>query len=301
MSVFSFMTGFIFLNILMLIVFVLRKKNVHLCYYVYLLLGAIIAGACRVIFPLVFSFGYTIRSYVILPKLSSILEQDCMGFGFTLGQFMLFLWGMGIVTTLSITIIQTYQAYQYRKSIQSIQDVQANRVLHQMLQKYSHFKKCPVIVSSAVDVPQIVGILFPKIYLPILDLSDEEMEYIILHELTHARYHDPWIKFCYLALSILFWWNPLMKWFQKELDLLIEIGCDLRVTANMTDHECLSYLSTMAKLMRQLSLSHQKTPVNAIPFIEHGKVNKYKQRFIAVTNEWEQKHKKKREYYYFYL
>ena len=60
---------------------------------------------------------------------------------------------------------------------------------------------------------------------------------ILQHEFCHVKGNDLLIKLFYNLLLVIFWWNPLTYRFRKELDNLLELRCDLRITKDMNEWE----------------------------------------------------------------
>ncbi len=86
--------------------------------------------------------------------------------------------------------------------------------------------------GDGVKTPFILGIIRPKIYLPVT-LSDEDKEYVIAHERAHIKRGDHLIKpFAFLLLS-LYWFNPLMWAAYVLLCRDIELACDEKVVKSM--------------------------------------------------------------------
>ncbi len=65
-----------------------------------------------------------------------------------------------------------------------------------------------IYVADDIEVPFVLGIVRPRIYLP-SDMQEESMEYVLAHEKTHIRRMDPMKKMLALCISILHWFNPL--------------------------------------------------------------------------------------------
>ncbi|WP_291958178.1 M56 family metallopeptidase [Mahella sp.] len=66
-----------------------------------------------------------------------------------------------------------------------------------------------IYLTDHVESPFVIGLIFPKIFLPSA-LSEQEQDYIILHEQTHIRRYDHIIRIiAFLALSV-HWFNPLV-------------------------------------------------------------------------------------------
>ena len=93
---------------------------------------------------------------------------------------------------------------------------------------------CPVVVSSEVSSPYVSGPFHQTIYLPILELPEEEIELILIHEREHIRFHDAKIKLFYGVFSAILWWNPVALAFRKALDILLEMRCDKKVMSSIS-------------------------------------------------------------------
>ena len=82
--------------------------------------------------------------------------------------------------------------------------------------------------TDGIQSPFVLGVLKPKIYIP-LNLSEHEREYIILHERTHIRRHDYIIKLAAYFILCLHWYNPLVWAAFLLMGLDLEMSCDERV------------------------------------------------------------------------
>ena len=74
------------------------------------------------------------------------------------------------------------------------------------------FRRCvPVIVCDDISQPSVMGALRPKLLLPtdLTELSDSQLQLIMLHELAHLKRRDLWVNWCLFGLRLLHWWNPL--------------------------------------------------------------------------------------------
>lgn len=82
-----------------------------------------------------------------------------------------------------------------------------------------------IYLADGIDSPFVAGVFRPKIYLPSA-LSEEERAYILLHEQTHIRRGDPFIKLLSFFTLCLHWFNPLVwvAFFLSGKDM--EMSCD---------------------------------------------------------------------------
>jgi len=85
-----------------------------------------------------------------------------------------------------------------------------------------------VYKADNIRTPFVLGILFPKIYLP-ADLPPHAHEYVLLHEMTHIRRYDYIVRFvAYLALCV-HWFNPMVWLAFRLMGADMEMSCDERV------------------------------------------------------------------------
>ena len=111
-----------------------------------------------------------------------------------------------------------------------------------------------IYVTDKMISPFVMGIFRPKIYLP-QGLSEQEQEYIILHEKCHIRRCDHIVKLAaFLALSI-HWFNPLVwvafRLFCKDM----EMSCDEAVIKKMGEKIKADYCVSLMNL----STHHRNT------------------------------------------
>jgi beta-lactamase regulating signal transducer with metallopeptidase domain len=87
----------------------------------------------------------------------------------------------------------------------------------------------PVLCSSALIEPGIVGIFRPVLLLPkgILDrLTAEQMRAIVAHEMTHVRRRDNLTSAIHMAVEMIFWFHPAVWWIGARLIEERELACD---------------------------------------------------------------------------
>jgi len=86
-------------------------------------------------------------------------------------------------------------------------------------------EKDNIYISHEIDMPFVLGLIRPKIYLPV-SLSESERDYIVLHEQTHIKRFDHVFRIIgYLALLV-HWFNPLV-WIAFHVSGKdMEMSCD---------------------------------------------------------------------------
>lgn len=110
-----------------------------------------------------------------------------------------------------------------------------------------------VYLSHLVQSPVTVGYLKPIILLPIAavnNLSTQQVEAVLLHELSHIRRYDYLINFIITFFQTLFYFNPFVKMFVSQIEFEREKCCDELVLQFQYDK--ISYASALLLLEKNV-------------------------------------------------
>jgi|LGOV01.1.fsa_nt_gb beta-lactamase regulating signal transducer with metallopeptidase domain len=91
--------------------------------------------------------------------------------------------------------------------------------------KSAILEKDNIYISSTILTPFVLGLIKPKIYLPV-NLDDAEKKHILLHEQTHIKRFDHVIRFISYFVLAIHWFNPLVwvAFYLSGNDM--EMACD---------------------------------------------------------------------------
>ena len=115
-----------------------------------------------------------------------------------------------------------------------------------------------VWLSKLIDVPVTLGFLKPVILLPFAmagQLTTEQVEAILVHELAHIRRNDFLLNLGVTLLEGLFFFNPFTRWFIADLKKEREYCCDDLVLQFRYDPQ--AYVSALLTVARQASQDQQ--------------------------------------------
>lgn len=85
--------------------------------------------------------------------------------------------------------------------------------------------------NKLVSSPMLVGILKPFIVIPDSEISEEHLQYIFLHELTHLKKLDIAYKWIVQLMVCIHWYNPIVYLVSREINRSCEFSCDESVLA----------------------------------------------------------------------
>lgn len=114
-------------------------------------------------------------------------------------------------------------------------------------------KSIGLVVSSGVSSPMLLGLLHPCVVLPQLHQRDHDLLYTLLHELTHYKRRDLAYRWLVQLVLCFHWFNPLVRWMDREVSRLCELSCDEAVLRLLDASERRAYGDT---LLRAAALSN---------------------------------------------
>ena len=115
-----------------------------------------------------------------------------------------------------------------------------------------------IYICDRINTPFILGVIKPKVYIP-SNVSDEEIDSIIAHEMAHIKRHDNWWKPVAFLILMVHWFNPLVWLAYILLCGDIELVCDEKVIKNMDVEQKKKYSKAL------LSCSVSRKNILAVP------------------------------------
>lgn len=253
-SSYSLITTIVLYNLALILIYILRKRNLLLIRHGEdVLLFITLLSVIRLLSPVDFLRAYVIQSEKLVPTVKSAFELQPFSsvINLSVGHFVLLAWLMGICCFALKYIFSVYKAMHLRKSYVLTRNEQADRAVKRL------DVKAPVLVSAQVITPYTAGFFRPVIYLPDLDLSDETWEYILRHETQHIQSRDMLIKLFYAVIEVVMWWNPVSHLFMRELDAMLELRCDAALAAGLSENERLEYLEAILHILKSANTRRQ--------------------------------------------
>ncbi len=138
-----------------------------------------------------------------------------------------YIWVLGIVALLIYSLVSVLQL---KKQLRSARSIEQN-----------------IFEAENLQTPFILGLIRPKIYLPV-GLSKEERNYILLHEQIHIQRKDHVIKILAFSILSIHWFNPLVWIAFLLMSTDMELSCDERVLKEMDDEIRKPYANSLLSL-----------------------------------------------------
>lgn len=195
-------------------------------------------------------------------------------------------WALGFTIALARLVIGMFHLFSLRRHSEEInlQTLPASVALR--LNEEGRARSVKLYRSSRVSIPAVIGFFRPAIILPtalVPELSEAELDVVLLHELAHLRRWDDWSNLAQKIVKAVFFFHPAVWWIENRLTIEREMACDeivLARTANprayaaflISFHEKLQRTRTMALVQALVSRVCQLS-LRVAAILNHAKAN----------------------------
>lgn len=210
-------------------------------------------------FLLPFEFPFTVSVPVkwglsYLYDLFVMLEINILGHPINIFTIFMIAWYIGILICGSRLFLQFATIRQRYRLREAAPDSDAYAILRKITSCHQKSKAVfRIYITPRNITPFIYGIFHPVIVLPDSVHSKEELFYILSHETAHYYNHHTLYKFLCSLLEVIYFWNPLVKIFVKEINRIIEISVDSKVIAPLEPLGRLDYSKSLTSMARTLA------------------------------------------------
>ena len=134
---------------------------------------------------------------------------------------------------------------------EDIIDLQILHVLNNLRAEMGINTKVGLKTCSSMTNPILAGFLRPVIFLPSVNLSANELTFILKHELIHLKKNDLWYKALVLLTTTIHWFNPLVYIVARAIAVQCEISCDELVLQGTSSEDRRQYGETIIAFVRK--------------------------------------------------
>lgn len=177
---------------------------------------------------------------------------------FTLSQALLLVWLLGLAAVLIWGILSHLRFLRYVKRWATpVRDPDILRCYNALGDRLGLHRRPKLLLCPGLPVPMLAGLLRPVLLLPQGTVLEPDLEYALLHELTHYRRHDIWLKALALAAAAVHWFNPLLWLMRRAVEQDTELSCDEAALAFLPLEEHAAYGQTILHAVSHLN-SHER-------------------------------------------
>ena len=170
-----------------------------------------------------------------------------------LSQIVTGIWILGGVGILVWNLIAHVRLKRFLKRWASpVQDFQLLPLYNAIGDELGLDRRPRLMTCPGLAAPMLAGLFHPILLLPEQPLAPKELEYALLHELTHYRRRDIWLKALALWVRAVHWFNPLVWLMGRAIEQDTELSCDEAVLRLLPQDEHAAYGKTILSAVERL-------------------------------------------------
>ncbi len=151
-------------------------------------------------------------------------------------------WQLGMLLLLGFNII-CYVSYTRRLNKHNISaDWQETTLLNSLLKRKNSLR---LYKNPIVETPILIGFFRPVIILPDKKYEDMKLRNILMHEITHMKRHDIFVKWVLIFVGAIHRFNPFVYFVRREMNKACELACDESVIKRFDISEMQQYGETL--------------------------------------------------------
>lgn len=195
-------------------------------------------------------------------------------------QFIAIIWITGVIVFLFIHCQKHYRFVKMAdRWSEDINDEQVLALMDGIKEDLGISGHISLNVCPNIGSPMMIGIFKPRILLPVVNISQGELRFILKHELVHYKRKDLWYRYLLLLATALHWFNPVIYLMVKVVNAQCELSCDAEVVRNSNMNTRYQYCETIAVL-----LENQSKMKTALSTNFYGGKNGMKNRFLSIMD-----------------
>ena len=165
-------------------------------------------------------------------------------------RLVIVVWLLGVLVRTAVAVVRVlrFDRTVLRKST-LVTDPAILQPVKEIREELGIRRKVPVYCHPAVQVPALVILGGPRILMGSRDFSQEELSWIIRHELVHLKRKHILFKRLGVLAQTLYWFNPLIHSFVQFFSDYCEMDCDREVLKGRTQVQRHRYAKLLTDLL----------------------------------------------------
>jgi len=163
-------------------------------------------------------------------------------------------WLFGLVTFLGFHYVNHYFFMKrVKRWSKEISDDKPAALLESLKTEMGITRHISLMLCEGIGSPMMLGFVKPRILLPTADLAQDELCFILRHELVHYKRRDLFYKLVVLIATAIHWFNPIIYVVAKAINAGCELSCDAEIVQNADDNTRRQYSETIIGIVRYKS------------------------------------------------
>ena len=166
-------------------------------------------------------------------------------------QIAFIVWLIGAIIFLTFHLIKHLSFV--KRAVRWGKIIENNSILESLKSEMGISKHIALIQCEGIGSPTMLGFIKPQILLPTADLPQNQLRFILKHELIHYKRGDIYYKCLVLVATAIHWFNPIIYMAAKAINAQCELSCDAEVIKNADDSIRQQYSEAIIGVVRYQS------------------------------------------------
>ena len=167
---------------------------------------------------------------------------------------------LAVLLLLRQCIIYLWNMHKLRKLVDACRSEMGTKIAERLRKEFHLRRRVDVLYVEEDRSPYTTGMFKPVIILT-REFTEEELEWVLRHEMTHIRRWDVAFSLLMELVCCLYWINPILYGFKKHYTDVCELSCDEKVVNGRAEDERTFYAKVLVKCA---SPRHGMTMSNAL-------------------------------------
>ncbi len=158
-------------------------------------------------------------------------------------------WLFGTITSFFLLIISKIRLTNLISNSEAFEG--GKEILERCKNRLSIKREIEMVISDKVPAPALTGVITPVILLPEYaeTLDEKNLEFIIMHELSHCKRWDMQTNYLLAILQSIHWFNPVIAVCFKLLRADLETANDASVIKKLSAEERSDYAKSLVLIL----------------------------------------------------
>ena len=184
------------------------------------------------------------------PSVPAVAEPEKQ---ITLYQIVFAIWAAGAAAVLLWYLFSHWRFLRWlRRWGDPVINAGTIRLFNELGDKLELNRRPELLVCTGLKVPVLAGVFAPRLLLPEGEMGEHALRYSILHELTHFKRRDIWLKTLALLVNAVHWFNPFMWYMTRLVERDTELACDEAALKLLPVEEHKAYGTTILDAVERL-------------------------------------------------
>lgn len=173
----------------------------------------------------------------------------------SLAQVVRIVWAVGAGVMLIWTVVSHLRFLRYvRRWSRGVEDPAAIRLYNQVGDRLGVSHRPNLRTCAGLKAPMLAGLVHPKLLLPEDAVQSDSLRFVLVHELTHYKRRDIWLKTIALLTNIVHWFNPFMWYMVRLVERDTELACDEAALRQLPPEDHAAYGRVILNAVERLKL-----------------------------------------------